>query len=92
MAKKKSAQEPTSLKGWTAIAKFLGTSPASAQTWAKQGMPVKRDGRFTIADPAEVQAWLGQQSNMPKAAHILTNETDLAAALKDSLTVMKRKK
>jgi hypothetical protein len=22
-------------KGWTAIAKFLGTSPACAQTWAK---------------------------------------------------------
>jgi hypothetical protein len=41
----------------TAIAKFLGTSPASAQGWAKQGMPVKRQGRFTIADPEEVQAW-----------------------------------
>jgi hypothetical protein len=91
MAKKKTATA-TVLKGWTAIAKFLGTSPASAQTWAKQGMPVKREGRFTTADPAEVQAWLGQQSHMPKPAHILTNETDLAAALKDSLAVTKRKK
>src|SRR6267154_1253010 len=43
------------LKGWTAIAKFLGTNPASAQDWVKQGMPVKREGRFTIADSAEVQ-------------------------------------
>ena len=92
MAKKKAAPEPTALKGWTEIAKFMGTTPASAQTWAKQGMPVKREGRFTIADPAEVQAWLGQQSHMPGSAHILTNETDLAAALKDSLAVTKGKK
>lgn len=38
-------------------------------------MPVKREGRFTVADPMEVQTWLGQQSHMPKPAHILTNET-----------------
>lgn len=80
------------LKGWTAIAKFLGTSPSSAQAWAKQGMPVTREGRFTVADPAEVQAWLGQQSHMPKATHILTNEADITAALKDSLSTLKRKK
>jgi hypothetical protein len=43
------------LKGWTAIAKFLGSSPASAQTWAKQRTPVKREGRFAVADPTEVQ-------------------------------------
>jgi hypothetical protein len=55
-------------------------------------MPVKREGRFTIADPAEVQAWLGQQSHMPKPAHILTNDTDIAAALKESISVLKRKK
>jgi len=55
MAKKKTTSVAL-LKGWTAIAKFLGTSPASAQGWAKQGMPVKREGRFAVADPAEVQA------------------------------------
>ena len=91
MAKKKAVQASV-LKGWTAIAKFLGTSPASAQTWAKQGMPVKREGRFTVANPAEVQAWLGQQSHMPKPAHILTGDADIAAALKDSISVVKRKK
>jgi phage terminase Nu1 subunit (DNA packaging protein) len=90
MAKKKTA--PAVLKGWTAIAKFLGTTPASAQTWAKQGMPVKREGRFTVADPAEVKAWLGQQSHMPKPAHILTNDADITAALKESISVVKRKK
>jgi phage terminase Nu1 subunit (DNA packaging protein) len=89
------AVKPTELGkivGWTAIAKFLSTSPASAQTWVKQGMPVKREGRFTIADPREVQAWLGRQSNIPKPAHILTNDTDIAAALKESISVVKRKK
>jgi len=92
MLKNKTAPTQTSLKGWTAIAKFMGTTPASAQTWAKQGMPVRREGRFTVADPTEVQAWLGKQSHMPGPAHILTNETDLAAALKDSLASTKRKK
>ncbi len=80
------------LKGWTAIAKFMGTTPASAQTWAKQGMPVKREGRFAVADPTEVQAWLGQQSHMPKPAHILTNESDIATALKELMAVVKGKR
>jgi len=80
------------LRGWTAIAKFMGTTPASAQGWAKQGMPVKREGRFTVADPAEIEAWLGRESHMPKAAHILTGDADLATALKDSLSTVKRKK
>lgn len=91
MTKKKTAPAAT-LKGWTAIAKFMGTTPASAQTWAKQGMPVKREGRFTIANPSEIQAWLGQQSHMPKPSHILTNDTDIAAALKESISVVKRKR
>lgn len=91
MAKKKTS-EPVALKGSTAIAKCLGTSPSSAQTWAKQGMPVRREGRFTIADPAEVQAWLGQQSHMPKPAHILTNDADIAGALRDSIAAVKGKK
>ncbi len=67
------------------------TTPASAQTWAKQGMPVKREGPIHCCDPAEVQAWLGQQSHMPKPAHILTNDTDITAALKESISVTKRK-
>jgi phage terminase Nu1 subunit (DNA packaging protein) len=90
VAKKKIVPAGT-LKGWTAIGKFLGTSPASAQTWAKQGMPVKREGRFTIADPAEVQAWLGQQSHMPKPAHILTDDADIATALKESFAFVRKK-
>jgi hypothetical protein len=46
-------------------------------------MSVKREGRFTTADPAEEQAWLGHQSQMPGLAYILTDGTDIAKALKD---------
>jgi hypothetical protein len=91
MAKKKAAPVDL-LKGWTAIAKFLGTTPASAQAWSRKGLPVKRQGRFTVADPEEIQAWLGRQTHMAKPAHIVTNQTDIAAALKDSLAVARKKK
>jgi hypothetical protein len=91
VAKKKATSGPV-LKGWAAIARFMGATPASAQSWAKQGMPVKREGRFMVADPAEIQAWLGRQSHMPKPAHILTGNADIAAALKDSLSMVQRKK
>lgn len=76
MAKKKTAPAGT-LKGWTAIAQFLGTSPASAQTWAKQGMPVKREGRFTVADPVEVQAWLTRVS----ALNVRSNRAQISLQL-----------
>jgi phage terminase Nu1 subunit (DNA packaging protein) len=91
MAKKKTT-EASVLKGWAAIAKFLGLTPASAQRWAKEGMPVKREGRFTTADPAELQAWLGRESHMAKPAHVMTADADITAALKDSISTLRRKK
>lgn len=91
MAKKKTAHSPT-LKGWTAIARYLGMTPASAQRWAKEGMPVQRDGRVIVADPAELQAWLGRESHMAKPAHVMTGEADLAAALKESISLARQKR
>ena len=91
MAKKKAAQSPT-LKGWMAIAKYLGMTPASAQRWAKEGMPVKRDGRFIVADPAELQTWLGRESHMAKPAHVMTGGADIAAALKESISLARQKR
>lgn len=92
MPKKKPATAPTSLKGWKAIASYLGLTPATAQRWAEDGMPVKREGRFTVADPAELQAWLGRESHMAKPAHVMTKDADIAAALKESLAATKSKK
>jgi hypothetical protein len=40
------AKEPETLKGWQQIAKFLGQPVATAQRWAKSGMPVTREGRL----------------------------------------------
>jgi len=43
--------EPTSLTGWQQITDFLGQPISVAQRWAKNGMPVKRQGRFVTASP-----------------------------------------
>ena len=64
--KKTEKQKPSDglLKGWKAIADFLKMPPDTAQRWAKAGMPVRREGRFTIADPKELLAWLGRDAQM----------------------------
>ena len=67
-------------------------TPASAQRWAKEGMPVKRDGRFVVADPAELEAWIGRESHMAKPAHVMTGEADITAALKESISVARQKR
>jgi hypothetical protein len=92
---KKGIQQPLAdqkLKGWKAIASDLGISVVTAQRWAKGGMPVERQGRFTVADPAELRRWLGRESHMPEAAHVVTNESDISAALKESIAAMRRQK
>jgi hypothetical protein len=76
---KKKAQPPAAegaLKGWTAIARYLGIPVATAS----EGMPVRREGRFTVADRDAISAWLGRESHMPKPAHVMTEDADMAAA------------
>lgn len=80
------------LKGWAAIAKFLGLSPANAQRWAKEGMPIRCEGRFTVADPGELQEWLGRESHMKAPARVMTGDTDIGVALKDLLAVARKNK
>lgn len=80
------------LKGWAAIADFLKMPPATAQRWAKAGMPIKREGRFTTADPDELREWLGREAKMPAPAHIATNTADLSSGLKESIAAAKKEK
>jgi hypothetical protein len=89
--KKKSRREepPQTLKGWKAIGAYLGIGAATAQRWAKGGMPVKRQGRFTVADATEIRQWLGREAHMPGAAHVLTNDADISAALKESISALR---
>src|SRR5579864_2344586 len=88
--KKLPADHP--LKGWTAIARYLGIPVATAHRWASEGMPVRHEGRFTVADRDAVSAWLGRESHMPKPAHVMTEDADMAAALKESIAAARKRK
>jgi hypothetical protein len=89
---KKTATEAGKLKGWAAIAAFLAIPISTAQRWAKDGMPVHREGRFTVADAKELSAWLGRESHMAGPAHVATGATDLAIALKESISAARRER
>lgn len=92
MARRKSPVKASGaeLKGWTAIAAYLAIPASTAHRWAKDGMPVRKEGRVMVADPKELSAWLGRTAHMPGPAAILTNKTDVAGALKDSIAAMRR--
>ena len=90
-AKPKPEPQGGPLKGWAAIAGFLKIPGATVQRWAKAGMPVKREGRFTTANPDELLAWLGREAHMSRPAQIATNEADLAAGLKESIAAAKKR-
>jgi len=80
------------LRGWKAIAAFLAVPAATAQRWSKDGMPVHREGRFTVAEAEELRGWLGRESEMPAPAHIATNNADLAAGLRQSIAAVRSHK
>jgi len=80
------------LQGWKDIAAFLAQPVSTAQRWAKSGMPVRREGRYTTADREELSRWLGRESHMPAPARIATNQTDLATGLKESIKAAHRRR
>ena len=79
-------------KGWKAIGEYLGIGAATAQRWAQSGMPVKREVRYMVADPEEVRQWLGKEAHMSAPAYVATNDTDMAAALKQSISAVRQEK
>lgn len=85
-----STQDSTLLQGWTAIGGFLGLPTATAQRWARTGMPLRKQGRFTVADKNELQQWLGRESHMPAPAQVVGKSTDLASVLKQSISAARR--
>src|ERR1051325_8744981 len=90
--KAKPSEPLATLKGWKAIGDYLGIGPATAQRWAKGGMPVRRERRFTVAEIEAIRQWLGRESHMPAPARIVTSNADIAGALKDSIAALRRKK
>jgi|SRR5215469_5372357 len=88
MATRKTEPKVDALKGWQAIAKFLGQSPAVVERWAREsGMPVTRQGRSVVASPEELNRWLGRESGEP--VHLATESADLAADLKRGLAYVR---
>jgi hypothetical protein len=69
--------DPPALRGWAAIALFLGMPQSTVQRWAKEGMPVERAGRNVTANPDELNRWLQRTTGEPAGSHVVTSETDL---------------
>jgi len=83
----------TALKGWKAIADFLGQPVNVAQRWGRTGMPVRREGRYTVAAAADLSRWLGRESGAGEPVHIASEtDIDLASELKKSLAAAKEKR
>jgi hypothetical protein len=79
------------LKGWKAIAAYLGQPIAVAQRWGRSGMPTRREGRYTVAVPEELSRWMGRETGAGLPVHIAAeNDTDLAAQLKRSVSFARR--
>ena len=76
------------LKGWQAIASFMGQTPAVVERWARQsGLPVSRQGRYVVASPEELNQWLGRQSGEP--VQVASESENLAGDLKRGLAYIR---
>jgi hypothetical protein len=82
----------TRLKSWKEIATFLGQPVAIAQRWARSGMPITREGRYTVAVPDELNAWLTRESGSNQPVHIATDNADLSADLKHALSDLRKQR
>jgi hypothetical protein len=86
--KSKPADKEEVLKGWERIAAFLGQPVSVAQRWAKSGMPVNHAGRNIVADPEELNGWLGRAAGEP--VQIVSENTDLKSELQRGLSYVKK--
>jgi len=80
------------LRGWAAIADYLKMPVATAQRWVKGGMPVRHEGRYTVANAEELRAWLGREAAMPQPTVIATNTADLATGLRKSIAEARKRR
>jgi hypothetical protein len=89
--KSKPDAPPTLLKGWQQIAGFLSQSTSVAQRWAKEGMPVTRQGRYATATPDDLNSWLAREAG-GEPIKVATATTDLSAELKRGLAFARQQK
>jgi len=84
--------ESSELRGWQSIARFLGMPNSTVDRWAKEGMPVRREGRNVVASPEELNQWLQRTSGEPVGIHVVIPGSDLLKDLRASLAVQKSRK
>jgi hypothetical protein len=89
---KASPTKSSELRGWPAIAQFLGMPNSTVHRWAKEGMPVRREGRNVVASPEELNQWLQRTSGEVVSVHVVTPGSDLLKDLRASLAVQKSSK
>lgn len=89
---KEPKSKSSGLRGWPAIAQFLGMPVSTAHRWAKEGMPVRREGRNTVASPDELNQWLQRTSGEAAGVHVVTPGSDLLKDLRASLAAQKSPK
>jgi hypothetical protein len=77
------------LRGWPAIAQFLGMPNSTVHRWAKEGMPVRRESRNVIASPEELNRWLQRTSGEAAGVHLVTPGSDLLKDLRASVAVQR---
>ena len=82
---------PTALKGWEQISAFLSQPVSVAQRWAKDGMPLKRQGCFVTATPEELNKWLGRELG-GEPVQVATADLDLSKQLKRGLAFVRQQK
>lgn len=76
----KAKPQPAVLKGWTAVAQFLGQPSSTVQGWAKEGMPVERSGQMVQAFPDRLNLWLARETREP--LQLATETPDLPPELR----------
>jgi hypothetical protein len=79
----------TDLCGWPAIAQFLSIPNSTVHSWAKEGMPVRREGRNVVANPEELNGWLQSTSGEAAGVRVVTPGSDLSKDLRSSIAIKK---
>ena len=82
---------PATLKGWQRISAFLSQPVSVAQRWAKDGMPLQRQGRYVTATPKELNRWLGMEAG-GEPVQVATADLDLSKELKRGLAFVRHQK
>src|SRR6202453_2464161 len=77
--------KPSELRSWPAIAQFLGMPDSTVHRWAKEGMPVRREGRNVVASPEELNRWLQLTSGEAARVQVATPGSDLLKDLRASV-------